>query len=122
VDEGAVGEASVVAVNSSVGGGVSVGGAGVNVDTNVGVPLGTEMGWNGVGVGDALGFAVTSTSGGGGVIQGWAKLQARRIARKKIDVSRRGFFISVIARSVALSGGTVIVCPVDDTCTALRSV
>ena len=64
--DGAVGEGRVVAVNSNVGNGVSVGGIGVKVAarvTSVGAST-TPAGWNGVGVADALGFAVTSTIGG----------------------------------------------------------
>jgi hypothetical protein len=59
-----VGEASVVAVNSRVGSGVSVDGRGVNVETNVGGSGVTSAGWNGVGVREASGFGVTSTSPG----------------------------------------------------------
>jgi hypothetical protein len=59
-----VGEASVVAVNSRVGSGVSVGGGAVKVETNVGGSGVMSAGWNGVGVRDASGFGVTSASPG----------------------------------------------------------
>jgi len=64
---GVVGEARVVAVNSRVGSGVSVGGRGVKVDAGVSDSNGarvTPLGWNGVGVSEASGFGVTSTSPG----------------------------------------------------------
>ena len=60
--EGGVGDARVVAVNSSVGRGVSVGGSGVKVETSVGGSSVTKEGWNGVGVSEASGAGVTSTS------------------------------------------------------------
>lgn len=63
-----MGEGRAVAVNSSVGSGVSVGGNGVNVGIGVtGLTGASEspMGWNGVGDGNALGSAVIMTSVGG---------------------------------------------------------
>jgi isoaspartyl peptidase/L-asparaginase-like protein (Ntn-hydrolase superfamily) len=59
-----VGEARVVAVNSRVGSGVSVGGRCVKVETRVGDSGVISAGWNGVGVSEASGFGVTSTSPG----------------------------------------------------------
>src|SRR5258705_13266983 len=59
-----VSEGRMVAVNSRVGRGVSVGGSGVNVEARVGESGGASIapaGWKGVGVGSALGFGVTST-------------------------------------------------------------
>jgi len=57
-----------VAVNSSVGRGVSDGGSGVKVGRRVDCSSGARIapaGWNGVEVGNAFGLAVTITSVGG---------------------------------------------------------
>ena len=62
-----VGGGSGVAVNSNVGGGVSVGGTGVKVDARVGVAVPGTSGWNGVGVDEASGLGETNTSAGGSV-------------------------------------------------------
>jgi len=50
-------------------------------------------GWNGVGVGNALGLAVTSTSVGGGACVGETAVQDVRIARRKMKVRRSGSLI-----------------------------
>ena len=57
-----------MAVEAKVGGGVSEGGGGVKVGISVGGSTGivvAGMGWKGVGVGDAFGATVTSTTVGG---------------------------------------------------------
>ena len=103
--DGGVGEGRVVAVNSRVGRGVSVGGTGVNVYASVGVFVGASdiaAGWNGVGVADALGFAVTSTSVGGSACMDTGREQDVKIQRRRNDASRREVFMkcySIIARS-----------------------
>jgi hypothetical protein len=63
-----VGGMRAVAVKANVGSGVSVGGSGVKVGMRVGDSSGGRVkgtGWNGVGVGNAFGLTVTSTSVGG---------------------------------------------------------
>jgi len=70
--EGGTGEARVVAVNSRVGSGVSVGGSGVKVEMGVAGSSGASespIGWNGVEVGEAFGLTVTNTSVGGAVTE-----------------------------------------------------
>lgn len=78
--EGMTGGGSGVAVKARVGGGVSVGGRTVNVGT-VAVAVGWMMGWNGVGVAEAFGFAVIRLTVGGGGAAG-AIPQADRIKMK----------------------------------------
>jgi hypothetical protein len=77
-----------VAVNSSVGSGVSVGGNGVNVGTYVAGSMGASespAGWNGVRVGEALGLEVTNTSVGGALTE-VGRVQA---ARRKQNANRK---------------------------------
>ena len=80
----------------------------MNVYANVGVSLGIPIGWNGVGVGDALGLAVTSTSGGAVCVY-WGREQARKIQRMKMDASRRGFFMYVITTYGKQSRGSNVI-------------
>ena len=94
-------EGSVVAVNSSVGRGVSVGGSGVKVEARVGESGGASIapaGWKGVGVGSALGFGVTSTKlcpepfeegAADGIVH------EEKMMRKKIVKVRRYFVIKI---------------------------
>ena len=89
--EGAVGEASGVAVNSKVGRGVSVGGSGVNVATRVGGSLAIPAGWKGVGVSDESGAGVTSTSDGGAP-RAVGKEQAMRDKQRSMK-GKREFFM-----------------------------
>jgi len=94
-DGAAVGEGRVVAVNSRVGRGVSVGGSGVKVGARVGGSSGTTViatGWNGVEVGKASGFVVTNTSVGGAVFD-VGRVQAVAIQMKRRSTNRRECFI-----------------------------
>jgi hypothetical protein len=84
-------------VNSSVGNGVFVGGRGVKVEART-ISVGantTPAGWNGVGVGEALGFGVTSTIGGGAACMAVGNVQERRIQIRKMDASRSFFMMSL---------------------------
>jgi hypothetical protein len=55
-------------------------------------------GWKGVGVGEAFGFAVTITIGGGGAACIYTgNVQATNVQRINKDASRRGCFIKVVA-------------------------
>ena len=86
--EEAVTGGRAVAVNSSVGSGVFVGGNGVNVGTYVAGTMGASespAGWNGVSVGAAPGFGVTNTSVGGAVTE-VGRVQA---ARRKQNANRK---------------------------------
>jgi hypothetical protein len=77
-----------VAVNSSVGSGVSVGGNDVNVGTYVAGSMGARAspaGWNGVEVGDASGSGDTITSAGGALTE-VGRVQA---TRKKQNANRK---------------------------------
>ena len=92
---GDVGRGRVVAVNSSVGRGVSVGGSGVNVEARVGESGGASIapaGWKGVEVGNALGFGVTSTKGAGGGAAGAIphedRIQTQRLALSAVKVTQ----------------------------------
>lgn len=82
-------------MNANVGGGVFVGGSGVNDGIIVGdsIPVGeSATGWKGVGVGGALGSCVTSTSVGGSACPcGEAQEERKSNSRKRFD--RRGIFI-----------------------------
>ena len=83
-----MGEARGVAVNSRVGSGVSVGGTGVKVETRVGGSTATSlpMGWKGVEVGDAFGFAVTNTSEG---CAASAEGKEQAVSKKNRDIKRK---------------------------------
>jgi hypothetical protein len=97
VEEGGeVGAGKFVAVNSSVGNGVSVMGRAVKVGT-VAVMVGDAnggmvppMGWNGVGVAEAFGSGVISSTGERGGAKG-AIPQAERRRSKRTWMVRRGF-------------------------------
>jgi hypothetical protein len=98
---GDVGRGRVVAVNSSVGRGVSVGGSGVKVETRVCESDGARIapaGWKGVGVGSALGFGVTSTKLCPGPVEEGAAdgiVQEERMTREKTKKVRRCFVIKI---------------------------
>src|SRR5574339_821223 len=89
---------SGVAVNSRVGSGVSVGGAGVNVYTASVGATDIPAGWNGVGLGEASGLGVTSTIVGRFACTYTGNEQAVKTNRITMAASRRGCFMYVIAR------------------------
>jgi len=100
-----VGAGKFVAVNSSVGKGVSVAGRDVKVGT-VAVMVGDSkggivppMGWNGVGVADAFGFGVIRVTGEIGGAKG-AIPQAERIKNKRRLIVR-GYFKNGCPASLA---------------------
>ncbi|RPH74343.1 hypothetical protein EHM76_03720 [bacterium] len=104
-----VGEGRVVAVNSRVGRGVSVGGTGVNVGTRVGVSSGATVpptGWNGVDVGEAFGSTVTITSVGGAVFD-VGRAQAVDIQMKRRRANRREIFINKCSPSLRVTSHMV---------------
>jgi hypothetical protein len=100
-----VGAVKFVAVNSSLGKGVSVAGSDVKVGT-VAVMVGDSkggivppMGWNGVGVADAFGFGVIRVTGEIGGAKG-AIPQAERIKNKR-RLRVRGYFKNGCPASLA---------------------
>ena len=109
-----MGAGKFVAVNSSVGNGVSVTGMDVKVGT-VAVMVGNSngatvppMGWKGVGVAEAFGFGVISSTGERGGAKG-AIPQAERMKSKRTWMVRRGFtrFI-LIGLPISLSKESIV--------------
>jgi len=90
-----------VAVNSSVGRGVSVSGSGVNVEARVGESGGASIapaGWKGVGVGSAFGFGVTSTKLCPEPLEEGVEdgiVHEERMMRENIMKARRCFIIKI---------------------------
>jgi hypothetical protein len=94
-----VGDGRLVAVDSRVGGGVLIGGSGVNVGTSVGGSSDARVratGWNGVEVGRAFGSGVTNTSGarGGRAVAAAGRRQASRRQADNRHTTTRFFVIS----------------------------
>ena len=85
-------------MNANVGGGVFVGGSGVNVGINVGdsIAVGVNVtGWKGVGVGEAFDACVTSTRVGG-IVSPCGEAQEARKKRRTRKLNRSGIFIKFI--------------------------